>query len=394
MSLADRIAVWLREVWPALLSLGACAVVLLLVTPASNPYDGPLRLARALLGGSGHLDSYLDWMEMFRHAGRDQLAYPPMVSFLLVPFVWLLGEGVGQPALNSLFMLVTAGLLTALVRGIRPIASMAPWAAPAYLLGTPLLYSAANGNTWLLMHTEGNILLASALVAALRLRSAALAGFLFVAALQARYSIALAAPALLATLVVGDHRPLRTLYRALPALVGGGLLPLAVVLIFQWLTLGDAFLSPYEVGWQEWGLRGPRFSTAYIGANLEVYFLHTPQLLPTFPWLRFGAEGQSLLVLSPFLFFVFASRLSVSPLAVFAACCVAMLGFYLLYFGTGSAQYGNRYAQDLLPLLIPLALSAATRPQRLWRIGFGLLLAFSVLMNAWGTYVVAGLELE
>ncbi len=388
-----RIVAASRGTWPAACGLAVCALVLVWITPAVQQYDGALRLARLLARGSSHFDDFLPWIEMFRHAGRDQLAYPPMVSFLLVPFVWAFGEGVQQPAINSLFILATAGLLVVLMRGIGPLAGIAAWAAPAYVLATPVLYSAAEGNIWLLMHSEGSLLLTGALVAALRLRCAPLAGFLFACAAGTRYSVALAGPAVLAALVAGHAEPLREAWSRLPALAAGAIPPAAAVLIFQWWTLGDALFSPYEASWREWGIGGARFSFEYVWGNARVYFLMTPLRLPEFPWLRFPADGQSLFVLSPFLLGIFAARLRIAILAVFAASSAVMLGFYLLYFWSGYAQYGSRYAQDLLPLLLPLAFSAFTRPARAWRIAFGILLALSMLMNAWGTYVVAGLGL-
>ncbi len=389
----DRIVAALRGTWPAACGLAVCALVLAWLTPATQQYDGAMRLARALVRGSSHLDAFLPWIEMFRHAGHDHIPYPPMVSFLLVPFVWAFGEGVQQPALNSLFIFATAALLVVLMRGIAPVARLAAWAAPAYVFGTPVLYSAAEGNVWLLMHTEGNLFLTGALVAALRLRWAVLAGFLFACAAGTRHSVVFAGPAVLAALVVGHARPFREAWSRLPALAAGAIPPTVVVLVFQWWTLGDALFSAYEAAWREWGIGGARFSLDYVWRNAEVYFLLTPLRLPEFPWLRFPADGQSLFVLSPFLLGIFGARVRDPLLAVFAASSVVMVVFYLFYFWSGYAQYGSRYAQDLLPLILPLAFSAFARPGRGWRIAFGILLVISMLINAWGAYVVAGLGL-
>jgi hypothetical protein len=68
---------------------------------------------------------------------------------------------------------------------------------------------------------------------------------------------------------------------------------------------------------------------------------------------------------------------------------IAMQCFYLVYFGSGYAQYGARYAQDFYPLLLPVALSAFARPARGWRIALHALLAWAVALNVYGVYVMS-----
>jgi hypothetical protein len=67
---------------------------------------------------------------------------------------------------------------------------------------------------------------------------------------------------------------------------------------------------------------------------------------------------------------------------------VAMQCFYLVYFGSGFAQYGARYAQDFYPLLFPVAFSAWARGGR-WRTAMYLLVGFAVLLNVYGVYVMS-----
>jgi hypothetical protein len=73
--------------------------------------------------------------------------------------------------------------------------------------------------------------------------------------------------------------------------------------------------------------------------------------------------------------------------AAFLPSVIAMTAFYLVYFGTGYAQFGARYMQDLYPLLVPLALSAFSRPGRRWRVALLVLLAYSIAMDAYGVWV-------
>jgi hypothetical protein len=383
--------------WVAFAALAALLVVL---TPANNGYDGPLRLARELLEGRTHLSEFIPWVEMFRHDGRDYVAYPPMVSFVLVPYAWVTRGLLGQPPANTLLILGSAALLYRLFRSLDGLSPLAPYAVVAYALGTPNLYSAHNGNVWLLMHSEGNFFLLLALVLVARPRPAVggrplptwrlvLAGLSFMTAVQTRYVLSLAAPVfgLLFLLQAPRSARIRGTLRAGLWFSLGVVPPLLAALVFQWWTLGDPWMSPYEAGWREWGLQGPQFSFRYLDQNLPVYTWAHPVVLSEFPYLRFDAGGQSIFVMSPFFLGLFALRGRLWWVAAFLPSVIAMTAFYLVYFGSGYAQFGARYMQDLYPLLIPLALSAFSRPGRGWRTALVVLLAYSILLNAYGTWV-------
>lgn len=381
-------------------AFAALAVLLLAITPAFNGYDGPLRLAHELLRGRTYLPEFVPWIEMFRHDGRDYVAYPPMVSFVLVPFAWVTGGLLGQPVANTLFLLGSALLLHRLFRSLDGLSDLAPYAVVAYALGTPSLHSAHNGNVWLLMHSEGNFFLLLALVLVVRARSRfeggplpiwrlVLAGVSFMTAVQTRHVLALAAPVFGLLFLIQARRfvRMRGTIRAGLWFSLGVVPPLLAALAFQWWTLGDPWMSPYQAGWREWGLQGPQFSLRYLDQNLPVYTYAHPTVLSEFPYLRFDLTGQSIFVMSPFFFGLFALRWRLPWVAAFVPSVIAMTAFYLVYFGSGYAQFGARYMQDLYPLLIPLALSAFSRPGRGWRTALVVLLAYSILINAYGTWV-------
>jgi len=381
------------------LALACLAAVLLSITPRYTAYDGPLRMACELVRGRTYLPEFVEWLEMFRHDGRDYLAYPPMVSFVLVPYAALSGSSLGQPLANTILILGSAVLLFALMRRLPGVEPLAGRAALAYALGTPVLYSASAGDVWMLMHSEGNFFLLLALLLVVRTRCgagsgggrAALlgAGFCFLVAMQVRYSVALASLTFGLLFLQRAPRGAR-LSAALRSSLwfGAGALPaLVVVLAYQWWTLGDPLMLPYSAGWREWGLRGPQFSLRYFWRNLPVYTWAVPSLLPGFPYLRFDASGQSIFVLSPFFLGVFLADVRRPWVPAFLAAAVAMFGLYLLYFGTGFAQFGARYVQDAYPVLLPAAFSAFGRPGRGWRAALDALIVFSVAFNSYGVYV-------
>lgn len=366
------------------------ALALVAVTPSNNVYDGPVRLARELAQGRTYLPQFYPWIEMYRHDGRDYLAYPPLVSMLLVPWVLLTGGKGGQPPFNSLLIFGSAILLFRLVRRLDGMRALAPYAALAYVLGTPVLYSAYAGNTWLLMHSEGNFFLLLALLLALARDRWFLAGVSFMTAVQTRYVLALVGPvfALLLLSRAWRHRSSAMLLRRGAAFASGMIPPLAAALVFQWWTLGDAWMSPYMAGWNQWGLRGPQFGWQYVQTNWPVYTYLHPKLEPHFPYLRFDAAGQSPFVMSPFFLGVLLLDLRKRFVRMMLPSLIAMQCFYLVYFGSGYAQYGARYAQDLYPLLLPVALSAFSRPAHGWRVALRVLVAWAVALNVYGVYVM------
>ena len=387
---ASRVASLRGETGRTLALFAVLALALYVVTPANSVYDGPVRLSRELAQGRTYLPEFVPWIEMYRHDGRAYLAYPPMVSMLLVPWTIVTGGKGGQPPFNSLLIFGSAVLLFRMVRRLDGMRALAPYAAVAYVLGTPVLYSAYAGNTWLLMHSEGNFFLLLALMLALARERWFLAGLSFMTAVQTRYVLALAGPvfALLLLSRAIRQRSFGVLLRGGIAFALGMLPPLALALAFQWWTLGDALMSPYMAGWNQWGLRGPQFGFQYLPMNWPVYTYLHPELLDEFPWLRFDASGQSPFVMSPFFLGVFLLDLRKRFVRMLLPSLVAMQCFYLVYFGSGYAQYGARYAQDFYPLLLPVALSAFARPGRGWRIALRVLLAYAVALNVWGVYVM------
>lgn len=377
-----------RMAAPALL-IGLAAVVLALA-PAQNAYDAPLRLARELLQGRTYLPGRVPWLEMYTRDGRAYIAYPPMVSFVVVPFAFLAGGTATQPLFNSLLIAYSAILLFRFVQGIGGLKSFAQVAALIYVLGTSVLHSAANGNVWLLMHSEGNFFFLLALCLALNRGTFFWAGLCFMIAAQCRYVIGfggLVFPLIASLEARPPGRPRAVLHASLYFILGA-LPPLLAVMAFQWWTVGSPLASPYVAGWEQWQPRDADFSLAFVQSNLRFYLFSLPTFLDYFPFVRFDATGQSIWLLSPILLGVFLVNWRVRLTRALLPGALAMFVFYLLYRFNGTAQYGSRYMQDLLPLLIPLSLAGFARGGRGWRTLRAALVAASVAINAYGAFVM------
>ena len=403
MRLAGRLqATENRLPWALFLCLG---VVLVAVTPppSSNPFGGPMIVAERLLRGEPDLPANLGWMEGFTHEGRRFLAYPPMVSFILVPYAALGGGFLGQTAANSLLIFGAAILLYALLRSTAGMEQLASAGALAWVLGTQFLYSAHVGDVWLLMHSEGAFFLLLALYLAVARASFFWAGVAFMIASLTRYAILFSAPAfvLIALRSQGGSANLPGVARALARFALGACIPTAIVLLYNWTVFDDPLKNSYTSTWHQKGGKTPQirsfarragltaFDLDNLWRNLRFYATARPAFVRWPPYVRFTGGGESIWLLSPFLVGVLFANLRIPIVRHLLVGTLTMFVFYLLYSYQGYIQFGSRYLTDLFPLLVPVALSAFTRPAPIWRRLLIVLIAASIVINAASTWLVS-----
>jgi hypothetical protein len=383
------------------------ALVLVAVTPgaASNPFNGPMVVAERLLAGEASLPPGLTWMEGFNYAGKRYLAYPPMATFILVPYAALGGGVLGQGVANSLLIFGSAILLYLLLRRIPGLDRLAPVGAFVWVVGTPLLYSAHYGNVWLLMHSEGQFFLLLALYLAVTRKSFFWAGFAFMVASLTRYAIVFSAPAFV--LLAFDQRFARgrrgEAVRDLALFAAGAAIPTAIVLLYNWWVFADPLKNPYVASWRQKGVRWLQanrsvaastfslgsFRLSHVGRNLWFYLTAQPMRVPWFPYVRFTGGGEAIWLLSPFFLGIVVANLRIRMVRCFLAGALPMFAFYLLYSYQGYLQFGSRYLSDILPFLVPIALSGFTRASVVWRRVLAVLVVASVAFNAYGVWVVS-----
>lgn len=372
--------------------LAGLALFLLPITPAETNFDSAVRQAKAFLGGHAGLPERITWLEMFAHGDGFYFAYPPAVSAVVAPWVLVTGGRGGQPLFNTLLILASALLLHLLARHLEGLRRWTVLLPVAYALGTPVLYSAATGTVWLLMHGEANALLLLALWCSFVRGAHGWAGLFLSLGAQCRYVVALAGVAFLVRMVT-EAPPARRWSSAAASVArfaAAGVLAALPTLGYSWIVFGDPFLSPYTLGWLEWGHGHlePNFELQHVLPNLRFYFTAMPEILPSFPWFHFGEGGQSTWLMSPFLFGAWIAPWRYRFVRAFVAGAAAMGGFYLLYRFQGVAQYGARYMQDLLPLLVPLAGAGFSRPGNAWARAFAVLVGISIAINVCGLAIV------
>ena len=378
---------WLQdERLHAALVFALLAAILITVTPPArtNPYNGPMVVADRILEGNFDLPDRIRWMETFTFEGRKYLSYPPMATLVMVPFAALGGNGLGQTVFNSALIFLTAVLFYRLFAGIptlRPLRLVAP---VLYVLGTSTFHSARVGSVWLLMHSEGNFFFVGALIFAALRKQFVLAGICFMIAAQIRYSILFAAPAFALLAWFESQNQRKTLHNLLRFALGC-LPPGLLILGYNTALFGDPFQNSYTAAWSEWTHTSIDFSASYVWANLVFYTTALPEILAEPPFLRFHSGGQTLFFLSPFLIGVFLPRWRPPLVRAGIPALICMFSFYLVYSYQGSTQFGSRYMLDLMPLLLPVALSAFTRDGRGWYPLLAAASAIAITLNVWGS---------
>ena len=119
--------------------------------------------------------------------------------------------------------------------------------------------------------------------------------------------------------------------------------------------------------------------------NIDYLLLHLPTPITAFPWFQPDGLGMSILFTSPGLLLAVRAPWSDRRSLWLLLAAVLVLVPTLLYYGGGWLQFGYRYALDSIPFVWALAAMAAARMGRI-AIGWKLLIAFGVLVNAAGVY--------
>lgn len=332
--------------------------------------------------------------------GRWYVSFPPLPALLLAPLVAIWGLSVSDIAFSvvvgagsvAVFYVALARLERTL--GLGESLTLKLWLCLLFGLGTPLWYCAALGSVWYTAHVVGVLCLCLYMLEALGRNRPGLAGLWLGLAFLARAPIVLAFPL---ALVCGLARSSRWKERLF--FIGEFVLGLAPAVVgqavYNWARFGNALEMGYR--WmnspstlQERMLRWGQFSLHFIPENLYTLTIRPP--LVSWKPLRIQPDpwGMGLLFTTPALLLAFPQlrRPLGYQLPALASLWVGLWGSIglvllpsLLYFNTGSYQFGYRFALDWLPLAIAALVLA--RGGQLPRWG-RLLILFSALTHGWG----------
>lgn len=328
--------------------------------------------------------------DMTPFAGRWYVSFPPLPALLMLPLVALRGLAVSDIA----FSVVVGAIDVALFWLVLQRLEMGDWRWEIGLcvllgLGTPLWYCAALGSVWYTAHVVAVGCLCLYALEALGRNRPLVAGLCLGLGFLARAPVLLACPL---SLVLGlqQRQGLWERVRFLLLLALG----MAPALLFQAAYNWARFGNPLEFGYRWMNSPGPlaerqagwgQFSLHFLPENLYTLLVRPPLVsLAPFrvepdPW------GMGLLLTCPALLLAetrFLGRNRVSGLCLGLWLSIALVQLpSLLYFNTGSYQFGYRFALDWLPLGILLVALGTGRRLHRWSKA---LIAVSVLMHLWG----------
>lgn len=130
----------------------------------------------------------------------------------------------------------------------------------------------------------------------------------------------------------------------------------------------------------------PRFKDGfmnikYIPLHIDATLFRLPKLTDTFPFIIPSLYGMAIWFVSPAVVYIFKTRKTLINLACWAAI-ITVFSIIFLWPVVGFAQFGYRFAQDVMPfLLILIAFGIGQKPSK-WAYA---LVFLSVLVNTWGT---------
>ena len=329
-------------------------------------------------------------------ADRWYVSFPPLPALLMLPLVAVRGLAVSDVAFSVILGAINVSLFyVALSRLGTCDSRFKTWLCVLLGLGTPLWYCAALGSVWYTAHVAAVTCLCLYALEVLGRNRPLVAGLWLGLGFLARAPVLLVFPL---SLALGfEDRDLRRRTRFLflfalgiaPALLGQA--------GYNWARFGN----PLEFGYRwmnspgsllerqaTWG----QFSLYFLPENLYTLLIRpplvslTPLCVEPDPW------GMGLLFTCPALLLALPTlgrtrgstptmvRRTSLHLGLWLSIVLAQMPS-LLYFNTGSYQFGYRFALDWLPLGILLAALGAGGRLRWWGKA---LVAVGVLVHLWG----------
>ncbi len=345
-----------------------------------------------------------DWSVI---GGKYYGYWGPMVPALLLPYVAVAGLQASDMLISCLVGIGTVLLTFLMLRaanraGCVPLTTSVCTALALMLgLGTVHFFLTVAGQVWFLSQVVATFFSTMAIWFILCTGASVTwplaAGTAFGAALLSRSAVGAIAPFFYCTLFVLAQRAGRRSWPSLlrdatafsvPLVIAAGL-----IMAYNYGRFGNVFETGTRVQFltggnpifrSDYAQYGP-FNVHYLWRNLYYYFLN-PMLRrqPRTQALTFDPFGNSMFLVTPPLLYIFrsVSRRDWFALGVWAGVVPCMM-LLLLFQGSGWFGFGNRYLLDLMPLAI-LLVAMGMRGRLTWV--SGLLIALSIVVNAWGTY--------
>lgn len=360
-----------------------------------TPYNYFVLLSNAFLHGHLYLSQSYPWLNELIPGGGNKyfVVYPPMPAILLMPLVFLFGANASQTVFSVFLGSVNVALVYLLSGRLTLSGKTRFLVTILFGFGTNHWYLASVGSAWYLAHITALFFFLLALTETFGKQRLFLIGVLLGASFWARTTIIFTAP-FFYIYFWKKFWPInrKNIYHFL-------LLHLGVVffifldMLYNFLRFGHfSPLSPYQLipGIANDPIFQQGFmSLSYIPRHLKAVFIELPVFRPVPPFLVPSLYSTALWFTTPALVFILKAGKNILTFA----CWVGIISCFLvisLWGGIGFSQFGYRFAQDFMPLLLILVgLGIGQKPSS-WAY---LLVILSILVNLWGVVMINGFQL-
>lgn len=307
--------------------------------------------------------------------------FPPMPSFLLLPLVLVSGEELKLTLIIIVLGSLNAVLLYQILRKINPSPNVAKLLAFAFAFGTVHWWVSLKYEVWFMNQIIAVFFSLLVLKELFGDGNPFYLGFFLGCSFLARQATVFLGVFVLGYLFINRERKEFVKSALMMVLITGFLG--CIYPLLNYIKFGSPFETGYYLLPVIWGRA--IFSLSYIPYNLYTIFLMAPDFSSIFPYLNPSRGGQAIIFTSPFLLYVFFSKIPLKARLTAWSSILFIAAPALIYFNNGYAQFGYRFILDYLPLLMVLAATAVEKVNKAL-VGA---VALSIILNIIGAITLA-----
>lgn len=323
--------------------------------------------ARSFISGNLSVEAPFDG-DMVVKNGKYYWPNGPFPSLVVLPFVYLVGNGVEQGHIQALLVvfLIYTVIRYAHKKGYSFVDSV--YLCAAFIFGSVLVGIFTQPSSWYFSQVVTVWLLTMMLVEWEQDRRYILLGVYQAALIATRPTAAVFGIYILWSIMRNALHKRKFVYSGL-AFVFPVVVSVCLLGWFNFVRFGSVLDNGYltnNIGLEVESLRAlGLFSIQHVPMNIYWYFFAGPDPVTNgsahmlFPFVRYNHWGLSILLISPFfLFALLTLRLRSAYIRNLWRVTGGTLTLLLMYYATGWYSFGPRYTADFMPVLLVLLLHA------------------------------------
>lgn len=326
-----------------------------------------LYLARAFLHGELYIYPIPNLIDAVFFNGKLYVAFPPFPALLMIPLVLLFNTRFNDIIFTIIFGAFNVSIVFIICKKL--IDKLNIYKNNHYLFGLIMIFSLGTVHwhiscvegVWYVAHIIMLFFLLLAINESIGRNRPFLIGLFWSFSVMTRPTGFFAFPFFVARQIEPYLKPLK-IRRELLLKLMYLFLPVVSSIILLGIYNLARFGNFFDFGYEKMILGGQlgedikygQFNVRFVLRNFYVAFFKTPHFTPEFPFFTPDAIGMSMFFTSP-AFLIAFKGLKKSILSF--SCWLSIIFIFiphLLYFNTGSAQFGYRFSLDFTPFLIIL----------------------------------------